>query len=264
MQIYKSTYLLNGMKNIISILLILAGFNSLCTAQDSKASLNQIIKPGKSSHIKTLIKVSGGNLIVTGQSKELAEVNLSYFKNDWNPTVSFTENEKEGKLTITALSNHKEQHIDEENVCQIALNNKLTYSLGVAMGVGISEFNLQGLSIDKALFRLGVGAFTINLANTSVPTLKIDAGIGEATVNLSGKWKNDLKAKINAGIGQITIIVPKDMGVKLIVSGFLGSVETPGYQKKNRVYSNPNLGKTKHTLELDINGSIGTVIIKEQ
>jgi len=132
------------------------------------------------------------------------------------------------------------------------------------MGVGTSAFNLQGLSIDKALFRLGVGAFTINLSNTSIPTLKIDAGIGEATINLSGKWKNDLKAKINAGIGQITIIVPKDMGVKLIVSGFLGSVETPGYQKKNRVYSNPNLGKTKHTLELDINGSIGTVIIKEQ
>lgn len=252
------------MKQIISIIILLASLSLHSVAQDSKASLNQIIKLGKSSHIKALIKVSGGNLSVTGQSDELAEVNLNYFKSDWNPTVSFTENENMGKLTITALSDHQEQHIDDKNVCQIALNNKLNYSLGVAMGVGTSDFNLQGLSIDKALFRLGVGSFTINLANTSIPALKIDAGIGEATVNLTGKWKNNLNAKINAGIGQITIIVPKDMGVKLIVSGFLGSVETPGYQKKSKVYSNAYLGKTKHTLELDINGSIGTVIIKEQ
>jgi len=78
------------------------------------------------------------------------------------------------------------------------------------------------------------------------------------------EWKNDLSAIINAGIGEITIIVPENVGVKVHVTGFLGSVDTPGYNKKGKEYTNNLWGKTKYNLEFKIKGAIGTIDIKEK
>ncbi len=233
-------------------------------SQDSVATLQQTIKVGKANHIKALVKISGGKLLMDGGSAELADVLFEYTKKDWNPTISYTENADLGKLAIIALSEESEHRIDDHNQCSISLNPKNSYSLGIVLGAGMANLDFHDFSIQKALFKLGVGSFKINLSNTSIPLLKIDAGIGEATVNLSGKWKNSMKAFVNAGIGQIEFIVPADIGVKFIVSGFLGEVETPGYLKKGKEYTNLNFGKTKHQLVLKVNGSIGSIVVKEQ
>lgn len=252
------------MKQIIYLGFALLLFLSPSQAQDTPAQLNQTINTGKANHIKALVKISGGELHLSGGSSALADVNFNYNKNDWNPTLSYTEIDNTGKLAITALSEKKEKNLDSDNQCSIQLNQKFNYALGIVLGAGVADMDFSNFTIERALFKLGVGSFKINLSNTSLPLLKMDAGIGEVSIDLSGKWHNDLKALINAGIGQINLVVPENVGVKLIVSGFLGEVNTPGYSKKGKEYTNKNYGSAKHTLELKINGSIGTITIHEQ
>jgi hypothetical protein len=251
-------------KSIAYIALTLLFYATHSLAQNNPAKLNQSIKVGKANTIKALVKISGGELYIEGGSSALADVNFDYNKSDWNPTISYTEIDNSGKLAITALSEKKEKHIDNNNQCSIQLNKKFNYSLGIVLGAGVANMNFSDFNIERALFKLGVGSFKINLANTSVPLLKMDAGIGEVSIDLSGKWHNDLKALINAGIGQINLIVPANVGVKIIVSGFLGDVNTPGYSKKGKEYTNKNYTSAKHTLEIKVNGSIGTINVDEQ
>jgi hypothetical protein len=252
------------MKIRLLLLLVLIAFQSMVSAQQTLSNLEQTINKGKSENITTLISIAGGTLIVDDKTSDLATVKLTYDKKDWNPSIAFAELENSGKLTITAQTEGEEKHINDNNTCKIHLNPSMNYSLGLMLGAGLADINLQGFNIHKAVFRLGVGSFTVNLANTSIPLLKVEAGIGEASFDLSGTWKNNLSANINAGIGQMTLLVPSDVGVRVTVQGFLGNVETPGYAKEGKEYTNALYGKTKNHLDIEINGAIGTVIISEK
>lgn len=250
------------MKKIFALGLLL-WISPLMQAQDV-TEFNQTIPKGKANNIKALIHVSGGQLWLNGGDVDLANVTCTYDKYEWNPTVAYAEQDKTGKLTVNAKIDGDEKRVDEDNTCTVILNNALNYSLGLVIGAGQANINLENMRIKKALFRLGVGSFNVNLTNTSIPLFKVEAGIGEATFDLSGHYKNDLSGMINAGIGEITLIVPKDMGVKVAVSGFLGSVDTPGYQKNGREHTNNLYGKTKYHIDLKIKGAIGTINIVEK
>lgn len=225
---------------------------------------SQVIKKGKADHSKLLVNVSGGSLHLKKTTNNLAKVDFSYNNYDWDPSVSYTESQEGGKLQIKARTNGDEQRVSDNNSCRIQLNPNHSYSLGIVLGAGLANLDLSNFKIDKALFRLGVGSFNINLSNTSIPLLKIDAGIGEATIDLSGKWDNNLIADINAGIGDLKIIVPKKEGVRLSISGFLGDINTPGYNNENKVYTNSAYDTAENKLEFTIAGAIGSITIIER
>lgn len=227
-------------------------------------TLEQTIQAGKVDEVKTLVHITGGILNISDGSTELADVDLSYNKAAWNPSISYTEDDQQGKLVVKASIKGDEKRIDDDNVCNIRLSKKFEYALGIVLGAGVANLNFEGYKIKKALFKLGVGSFDINLANTSLPLLKIDAGIGEATVDLTGDYKNDLKAEINAGIGELKIYVPENTGVQFEVNGFLGDVDAHGFRKNGKEYSNDAFGKSKHSISMRIKGAIGSITIIER
>lgn len=226
-----------------------------------KKSFNQSIDKGKAKQIKTLINVNGGELVVNGESNDLTDVHFSYLDNYWNPSVSYTETPEEGKLVIKSNANFTDTKIKDKNNCTIALNNNLSYALGIEMGAGIADINLGGYNITRALLRLGVGSFEIDLSNTNIPLLKLEAGVGEAVLNLSGKRSNDLKANISAGIGELTIIVPEYIGCQLMISGFLGEISAPGFRKESKVYTNKAYEDSDVKMDFDVSGAIGSINI---
>jgi hypothetical protein len=248
------------MKNILVVLIFLSS-TVIVNAQKGDSNLEQTIKIAKAKKIKTLVHISGGKLDIYGGSSDLADVKLSYDKHEWNPTVSYTEDDNLGKLVVKASTEGLEKHIDDDNICRIALNDKFEYSLGIVLGAGEANLDFEGFNIAKALFKLGVGSFNISLANTSLPFLKIEAGIGKATLDLSGEYKNDLRAEVNAGIGELKVYVPENMSVKFEINGFLGDVDAKGFKKKGDEYTNKNYGKTKHSITMRIKGAIGSIKI---
>lgn len=224
-------------------------------------NLEQTIQAGKADKIKALVHISGGTLNISNGSSELADVDLSYNKNEWNPSVSYTENGELGKLIVKASIPGDEKRIDDDNVCNIKLSKKFEYALGIVLGAGVANLNFEGYKIKKALLKLGVGSFDVNFANTSLPLLKIDAGIGEAKVDLTGDYKNNLNAEINAGIGELKIYVPKEMGVQFEVNGFLGDISAVGFKKDGKEYTNSKYGVSKHIITMRIKGAIGSIKI---
>jgi hypothetical protein len=251
------------MRNI-GLLVVLLGMVFTTVAQTKLLNLEQTINSDKAKNIKALIHISGGKLAVKGGSEELAQVKFTYDEQDWVPTISYTENNELGKLVVKASTEGEEKRIDDDNNCQLVLNSEYNYSLGLVLGAGLADLNFENFNIEKALFKLGIGSFNINLSNVSLPFLKIEAGIGEVTLDLSGEYKNDLKAQINAGIGELKVYVPGDIGIKFIVNGFLGDVQTDNYHKQGDEYTNDLFGKTKHSIVVKVNGAIGSIKIRER
>lgn len=234
------------------------------TNEKEYKSFNQSIEKGKANEVKALINVNGGELVIHGESNNLSDVNFNYFDDYWNPSVSYTESDETGKLIVKSNANFVETKIKDKNNCTIALNKKVSYALGIEMGAGIADINLNNYSISRALFRLGVGSFEIDLTNTNVPLLKVEAGVGEAVINVSGERNQNLSAEISAGIGELTLIVPENIGVILKISGFLGEINAEYFKKEGKTYTNKAYSNSKVLMEFDITGAIGSIKVLQR
>jgi hypothetical protein len=61
---------------------------------------------------------------------------------------------------------------------------------------------------------------------------------GETSLDLSGSWASDLRVSIDAGAGSISLRLPKDVGVRVVVDAGVGTVNASGLTKDGNVYTN--------------------------
>lgn len=89
--------------------------------------------------------------------------------------------------------------------------------------------------------KLGVGESDVDLRGVDVTALEAITGVGEAKIDLSGERTHDLTARIEAGVGEVTISVPTDVGVRIIGSGDgLGDFTAEGFTRDGSSGSTPN------------------------
>ncbi len=89
-------------------------------------------------------------------------------------------------------------------------------------------------------------------------------GAGQADLDLTGDRKNDLIADLQGGVGQVTIRLPRKIGVVVHASGGIGSVDAHGLRHDNDEYTNEAYGKTAATIRLTVQGGIGQISLIEE
>lgn len=255
------------MRNKLFILLLLpllaaCDFRGESSHNGGVRQLSQSIKMDEAEVIKTHISMKAGKLSVSGGAENLVDTDITSSREDWQPKIEYTSTGNTGRLRIEQPDiqginfNFGE---NETNHWVIRLNDALPQDLDLQIGAGETELDLRGLKLNRVNIDAGVGEHSINLANTSVPELDINAGVGEISVDLSGQWTNDLDAEINGGIGELNLLLPQNIGIRIEVSGALGSVNAPELNKDGQTFTNELYGESEHLLNLEIKAGIGTV-----
>ena len=130
------------------------------------------------------------------------------------------------------------------------------------MGAGVGKLELEGSNLERLDFQMAAGEVDIDLRNTSVPDLRIKAIAGKATIDLTGKWHNDLHASVTGGVGELSFILPEDIGTKIEITGILANVYAPAFEKNGHTYTNSEYGNTKETMYIEIFGGIGEIDVR--
>jgi hypothetical protein len=243
---------------LILLFTLLAGFANM--PQEVKKNIDA----KKAKTVKTEITFPAGKLYINPDGKSFCEGFYKYKKDFWEPNISYYEESENGYLKIDVDDERREKNYndDDENEWTIAFNKEVKNDLHIEMIAGESNIDLQDCNLSKFRFEMVAGETNINLRNTSVPFFEFRAIAGEAEIDLSGTWKNDLDAEIKGGVGELTIKLPADVGVKVSITGGLGDVSAHGFNKNNRVYTNDLYGKTKESLYVDVTGGIGNVTLR--
>jgi hypothetical protein len=243
---------------IISLFLAFIGFAGFNLAPQE---FRKNIDAGKAKSVKTDITFPAGKLYISPNANSLCEGLYKYRKDYWKPEISYHEDSETGYLNIDVEDNREDKSYDDsdQNEWIIAFDRNIRNEMKIDMIAGESHIDLQDCNLDRFEFEMVAGESYINLKNSSVPFFEFRAIAGEAEIDLSGKWHNDLDAEIKGGVGELTIILPSEIGIKLNISGGLGDVDAHGFDKHNKVYTNDLYGKTKSSLYLDITGGIGNV-----
>lgn len=230
-------------------------------AQSTSKLLKKSIEIDKAKETKTDIYFFAGNLNINTSTDKLAECFYGYKNGFLRPEMTYSEVGKTGYLSIK--SEEQDKGIDEnDNKWNLSLNKDIKNDVAIKLRAGEANINLEGSRLNRFEYNMTAGKSNINLKNTSVPQVKFHLLAGEAHINLAGKWHNDGLAEIKGGVGEITVKVPYNTGVRISVSGVLGDVNIPFFRKDGNVYTNDSFEKTKYTIFLNISGGIGQINVE--
>lgn len=235
-------------KNLILALMIpatlmwIAGCSSVVIGKENigKADVSKIhVEKDKAKELDIVLNVGAGKLNVAEGASEWVEGEIQYNVKELKPKVTYKKSGKTGEIVIEQ-SNKELSGINIGNIkndWDLELSNDVPIDLEVNTGASDTKLNLQGLKLSN---------------------LDVSSGVGNVTVDLSGDWKESFDVDLKMGVGQSTIILPVDVGVKIKSTKGIGHADFEGFiSKGNGVYVNEAYEKADVKIDVDTDLGIG-------
>lgn len=198
----------------------------------------QTIEARGATAVRVEIEMGAGELTLGGGASDLAKANFTYNVDAWKPIVNYTVTNGTGKLIIRQPNFGVSAAATIRNEWDISLNNTLPTDLKVQLGAGKS---------------------TLSLSSLVLSALDVECGAGETAIDLSGTWAKTTSIKISGGVGQLSVRLPKDVGVRIKADTGIGNTNANGLSKNGNVYTNAAYGTSPITLILDIEAGVGEI-----
>jgi hypothetical protein len=185
------------------------------------------------------LKMGAGELNLTGGADQLMEGEFSYNVSDWKPKVSYDVSGQEGELVVKQRSAEGARlGAEARNEWDISLNDEVPTDLVVQMGAGESDLDLDSLALTG---------------------VDLQMGAGKTTVDLTGDYAQSFEASIQGGVGEATVLLPSEVGVKAKAEGGLGKINAKGLKRVGNSYVNDAYGESDVNLSVDVQGGIGAI-----
>jgi len=209
--------------------------------------------------VRVEIDMAAGKLDVTGGAAELLEASFTYNVAELKPEVEYGGRTLAVRTPDVKVRGASLWDLDEYRYeWDLRLNEDVPMEMQVSMGAGRCDLRLGGLNLTRLDVTRGAGEVVVDLSgSTSLTRLNIGGGAGAVTVDLSGAWQNDLEATIEGGLGSRTLILPRDVGVRVMVEVGVGGVDATGLTKEGQYYTNDAYGQSDVTLNIQVDGGVG-------
>ncbi len=228
---------------ILSIIMVAATalFAAACGGQRVGEMQHQLqsVDVQEARSVRTDLEIGAGELNLTGGADRLMEATFAFNVADWEPEVNYDVSGDRGNLRVQQGEGGGVNLGGEaRNEWDIALNDEVPTTLSVQMGAGESDLDLDSLTLRG---------------------LDLEMGAGRTTIDLTGAYDSDLLARIRGGVGEATVRLPSEVGVRVEAQGGLGQINAEGLQKQGDAYVNDAYGDSEVTLDVDIKGGVGQI-----
>jgi hypothetical protein len=189
--------------------------------------------------VRANLRIALGKLNVGGGADSLMEADFAYNVAAWQPEVNYEVVGDTGELTV------KQQGLregiptrDVRNRWDLRLSDEVPLDLSVQMGGGVGNLDLDSLDLTG---------------------LNLDVGAGVSRVDLARAWDRDLSAVIRGGAGQVTVLLPSQVGVKVEAGTRLGRINADGLRREGQAFVNDAYGDSDVTLKIEVQGGAGQI-----
>lgn len=211
--------------------------------------------------VNVVIDMAIGVLTMNGGASNLLEAEIVYNVEELEPEIEY----RNGTLTVSFPDVRMEIGIleglnDFRSEWDLRLNDDVPMDLSVETGAGVSTLNLGGLHLNSLAVTSGAGDVTLDLSGSSfLSSLDIEAGVGQLSLDLSGEWQADLEANIQAGLGQVGLLLPNTVCVRVGIDSGIANVNAAGFSMQGGSYVNAACGESDITLRIDIDAGVGNI-----
>lgn len=167
------------------------------------------------------------------------------------------------------------------NEWDVRLSDRVPISLGLDLGAAKGRVDLGRLQLTDARIRTGAADVKIEwsepnpelldllevdagaanlemntLGNAHFDQMNLTGGAGNFDLDFSGDWQESARVSIDAGLSNLTLTVPHEIGVRILTGDqALANVNARGFRREGTAWVNDAYGESE--VELIINVSIG-------
>jgi len=240
--------------------------------------------------LQVKVRFSRGDFSLSaGEEGEIYTLELDYDKQKVSKSVDYHTVGERGVLDVEVKGKKGfKLRRKQKSFLSLMLTPALPISLDLSLGASEATIDLSGLRIADLQINTGAGDMEVyfdqpnpqplrqikinagvgeldvhSLGNFNCQSFLFNGGVGDFLLDFSGDWQRDTRAEIDIGVGDLTIRLPRNLGVKLIVDkSFLTSLSVESFVKDRNEYISENYKEARYHLTLKVEAGIGDVNIE--
>ncbi len=222
------------------------------TVTTAPASTETTTAPlGGAQALNARLRMAVGDLSLSGGATagQAFDASMHYQPKTWKPVVRY-EPPGSAEGTAAAIAS---LWIDQPEVKgQSWPNMENSWKVKLASGV----------PTDLSL-KLGVGTSNVDLSDVDIRTLELVTGVGSTTLDLTGARTATVTADVESGIGELTIKLPKDVGVR-VTGGKegVGDLSSNGFTQQGGALVNAAYAGSGPKIEIALTRGVGSVELR--
>ncbi len=193
-----------------------------------------------------------------------------------------------GTATLTAVI--EGQTLSTEHTRMgLSLAGGLPLDLRFETGAGENKLDLTGLNVRRLILQQGAGEVKLwadspqadpcqaleassgvgemqlrGLSNLAPAEIDFKGGIGHALLDFSGEGTRNMRAHLAVGIGQIEVLLPRRLGVRLDLEGNTSGIQVSDqdFRKVGNTYTSNKYAGAPQRLELTVAAGLGGASIR--
>lgn len=241
--------------------------------------------------LATRLDFAAGTLrLAPGPASRLYELQLSYDVERFRPVSRFDPVAGTVHLGVESTGGSGIRVSSRGQLAQTAdvlLSPAVSLALDVTLGAVEANLELGGLRVTS--LRVGTGASrstirfsTPNLARCTAAVIEAGAaevaftgignsrcdritfsgGVGTALLDLSGAWPTDATLDVSMTMGELTLRLPRNLGVRVEMAKFLSSFADAGWTREGKTYLSPGFAAAERKVTISLATTIGNVHVE--
>lgn len=192
---------------------------------------------GTATEANIKLDMGAGELILRGGAQNLVEGTLSYSSAGRKPEIETSEG---GDVATVQIREPEGIHFGPHMRYRWDLQISDTPRVDVAVNCGAGRARLE-------------------LGSLALQNVKVNMGAGQVDLDLRGKPSRDYDVHVSGGVGQATIWLPHNVGIRADAHGMLGSIDVVGLQKDGDHYENDLYNHSDVNVHVRVDGAIGQI-----
>lgn len=188
------------------------------------------------------LKIGAGELKVSGGAAKKMEAEFEYTQ-ALKPTVEHRTSGATSEITIAQAGGGGFSLGNNKSSWNVRLNDEVPMDVAAKLGAGQADMNLGSLNLRS---------------------LNVDIGVGEVNVDLRGMPKKSYNVRINGGVGEARVYLPRGFGISAAAAGGIGEVRVEGLEKRGDRWINPGHENDPVQITVDAKGGVGEIRIVAQ
>jgi hypothetical protein len=233
---------------------------------------------------------AGSLRVLPGSPTQLYRMDLSYDESRYVPLSDYDRQSGAALLGLKPVRPGGVRIVSRDNLRQFAavsFSPRVDLALALALGAVEGDLDLGGLRITRLDLKTGAsrtvvrfsqpngarcvhaavsaGAADVSLlglGNSRCDEIEFEGGIGKVLLDFSGRWSGSSRVEVTMAVGELTLRLPRSIGVRLRMDRFLSSFEPVGLVHRGDQFESPNYDRTQRHLDLDLTTAMGGVNIE--
>jgi hypothetical protein len=243
------------------------------------------------TRLNARIEYGAGSLRVEpGQAGELYRMNLSYDQDRFVPVSDFDASSRTVILGLRAAGQGGVRVVSRNQLRQlasIAISPRADLALDLSLGAVDADVELGGLRISDLDLKTGASRATVRfsrpngmrcrhatfsagaaevsvfgLGNSRCDESEFEGGIGKVLLDFGGVWSSSAHVAVKMAVGELTLRLPRQVGVRITMDKFLASFEPAGLARRGDAFQSSNYDRASHRLDLEISTAVGEVSVE--